>query len=134
MDLQNISVFGLAGQKMQFLSERQKVLATNIANVNTPNYIAKDIMEPDFGNIMSSTLKMNTTDSKHMSLGQMNGVTAGKVYTPKPSNALTIDGNGVIVEQQLNEASKSKSEYSRMITIYKSYKSMLQTANTKINI
>ena len=48
--------------------------------------------------------------------------------------ALTIDGNGVVLEDQLNEASKTKSDYNRMLTIYGKYKTMLQTANTKINI
>ena len=97
MDLKNLTVFGLANQKMQYLSERQKVLATNIANVNTPNYVAKDIKEPEFGNSSNlSNLSMSITNSKHMTLGQTNGVTSGKIYTPKPTNALTLDGNGVI--------------------------------------
>ena len=53
--------------------------------------------------------------------------------TPKPDTALTIDGNGVVLEDQLNEVSKTKGDYNRMLTIYGKYKSMLQTANTKIN-
>lgn len=56
-----------------------------------------------------------------------------KVYTPEPTSALTIDGNGVILEEQMNEASKASSEYKRMITIYNKYKSMIQLANTKIS-
>ena len=47
---------------------------------------------------------------------------------------MTIDGNGVIIEDQLNEASKASGEYNRMITIYNKYRTMLKTANTKINI
>ena len=66
-----------------------------------------------------------------MKKNQLNNVAV--VYTPKPKDTLTIDGNGVILEDQMNEASKASSEYKRMITIYNSYKKMLSTANTKIN-
>ena len=61
-------------------------------------------------------------------------VFSNEVYTPQPTTPLTIDGNGVIIEDQLNEASKASGEYNRMITIYNKYRTMLKTANTKINI
>ena len=90
MDLNNLSVFAAANQNIKYQTERQKVLAANVAN-------------------------------------------AYKVYTPKPSTALTIDGNGVVLEDQMNEISKSKGEYDRVITLYGKYQNMLNTANTKIS-
>ena len=45
---------------------------------------------------------------------------------------LTIDGNGVILEEQMNEASKASSEYNRMVTIYNAYKNLISTSNTRI--
>lgn len=131
MDLKNLSVFSLAQQNMQYLSAKEKVIAGNIANASTPGYLAKDIEKPDFGNAVTANLPLKTTNAKHL-----NGTNFGnnlKVYTPDPTSALTIDGNGVILEDQMNEASKASSEYKRMITIYNKYKSMLQIANTKIN-
>jgi len=65
--------------------------------------------------------------------GVPDNTAAGGVYTPKPDYALTIDGNGVIIEDQLNKVAETKGDYNRMLTIYGKYKSMLQTANTKIN-
>ena len=124
---------------MNYLSAKQKVLAENIANASTPNYLAKDIVKPQFLTEMDeqrTSLKMRVTNSKHFA--EMPSVAAKKdangfmVYTPKPQNALTIDGNGVILEDQMNEASKASSEYKRMVTIYNAYKNMISTANTKI--
>ncbi len=131
MDLSNLSVFSLANKNMKYLTERQKVLATNIANANTPGYLPQDVKKPDFGSELVAGLAMKTTNPKHM-----NGIAynaAGKVYTPKPATALTIDGNGVVLEEQMNEASKTSSEYNRMISIYTKYKEMLNVANTKIS-
>lgn len=140
MDLKNLTVFNLANQNMRYLSAREKVIAANIANASTPNYLAQDIEKPSFltelqGN--RSNLTLQTTNAKHF--GQLKSQTDKQdkngfiVYTPQPANALTIDGNGVVLEDQMNEASKASSEYKRMITIYNSYKNMLSVANTKIN-
>lgn len=136
MDLFNLSLVNIAKNRLDYLSERQKVIATNIANADTPGYVSQDVEEPDFAglvkNSMSAPLKMAVTNPKHMASAPVQGGMY-KVYTPKPDTALTIDGNGVNIEDQLNEASKVKSEHERILTIYNKYKSMLQTANTKIN-
>lgn len=131
MDLKNLSVFSMANQNMQYLSAKEKVLAGNIANASTPGYLPQAIEKPDFGNAVTANLKMATTNSKHLTGAHNNG--GFKVYTPRPDSALTLDGNGVILEDQMNEASKASSEYKRMITIYNKYKSMIQLANTKIS-
>ena len=130
MDLNSLSVTGVAQQNMQYLSARQKVLAGNIANSTTPGYLPKDVQKPNLGK-ETSRLEMKITNPKHM--GPSRNLGALKVYTPEPTQALTIDGNGVVLEEQMNEASKTSSEYRRMITIYNKYKSLIQTANTKIN-
>ena len=41
--------------------------------------------------------------------------------------------NGVVIEDQLNEVSKTKGDYNRMITIYSAYKNLIKVANTKIS-
>ena len=51
MDLNNLSIFSMAKTEMAYLTERQKVLATNIANANTPHYLPQDVEEPSFANV-----------------------------------------------------------------------------------
>lgn len=136
MDLNNLALFRMANQQMGYLTERQKVLATNIANVNTPGYLPQDVEQPSFANYLKSTVNspvmLARTNEKHLAgIPATNG--RFRVYTPQVDNALTIDGNGVVIEDQLNEASKTKSDYNRVLTIYGKYKTLLQTANTKIN-
>ncbi len=140
MDLKNLTVFNLANQNMRYLSAKERVIAANIANASTPNYLPQDITKPSFLSnltVEKPLLELKTTNIKH--IGELKSQTKSNnyqgpiVFTPKPNNALTIDGNGVILEEQMNEASKASSEYKRMITIYNSYKNMLSVANTKIN-
>lgn len=141
MDLKNLTVFSLANQNMRYLTAKEKVIAANIANSSTPDYLPQDIQKPDFlrkmEEVKHSNLTLHITNSKHFA--QLKSETQKQpgnvlaIYTPQPKDALTIDGNGVIVEDQMNEASKASSEYKKMITIYNSYKNMLSTAVTKIN-
>lgn len=142
VDLSNLTVFNMAGRNMQYLSAKQRVIAQNIANASTPGYLAKTIEEPAFLNSTKAgktTLitGLKTTHAKHYaSLKSVSDATSRngyRVYVAAPKDALTIDGNGVIVEDQMNEASKASNEYKKMITIYNKYKNMISTANTKIN-
>lgn len=142
VDFSNLTVFNMAGRNMQYLSAKQRVIAQNIANASTPGYLAKTIEEPAFlnnvnsGNI-TSIVGLRTTHAKHFdtlkSVSDSKSRGGYKVYTATPKDALTIDGNGVIVEDQINEASKASNEYKKMITIYNKYKNMMSVANTKIN-
>ncbi len=139
MDLKNLTVFSLAQQNMRYLSARQKVLAENIANAATPNYLPKDVSKPAFLSNLEenrTNLPLRVTDAKHFaelkSVSEKRNSKGFDVYTPQPKDALTIDGNGVILEDQMNEASKASSEYNRMVTIYNAYKNMIATATTKI--
>lgn len=131
MDLANLSVFGLTQKNMEYLSAREKVLAGNIANASTPGYLPKDITKPDFNKHVVANLPMNITNPKHLTGTESRQEM--KIYTPPVDSALTIDGNGVILEEQMNEASKTSSEYKRMVTIYNKYRTLLQIATTKIN-
>ncbi len=131
MDFMNLSVFNLAQKNMEYLSAKEKVIAGNIANASTPGFLPKDVQKPDFTPHYVANMPMNTTNPKHLNgLNQSNNL---KVYTPQPTSALTIDGNGVILEEQMNEASKASSEYKKMISIFNKYKNLMQVATTKIN-
>lgn len=139
MDLKNLTVFNLAHQNMRYLSARQKVLAENIANASTPNYLPKDVTKPSFLSDLEASgtnLPLKVTNTRHFaelkSVAEKRQAKGFEVYTPQIKDALTIDGNGVILEDQMNEASKASSEYNRMVTIYNAYKKMISTATTKI--
>ncbi len=141
MDLDNLQIVDLVKKNMRYQTAKQRVVAENIANATTPGYLPKAVAEPDFKNgllnLQTPKLEMVTTNPKHLTHADAVKNTDEDgfvVYTPKPTTPLTIDGNGVVLEDQLNQASKASGEYNRMITIYNKYRDMIKTANTKINI
>ena len=59
-------IFDLAEKRLAWASERQAVLARNIANLSTPSFQAADL--PDFQQVLGGTLSVQPvrTDPNHM--------------------------------------------------------------------
>ncbi len=131
MDLNSLTLFQRANTELDYLTERQKVLAANLANANTPGYVAKDLEKPRFDEVLKDTLPLSVTNEKHFAT-LPSETSSGGVFTPRPDYALTIDGNGVIIEDQLNKVADTKGDYNRMLSIYTSYRNMLRTAAAKV--
>jgi flagellar basal-body rod protein FlgB len=89
------NVFGIHEQALLLHGQRLSVLANNIANVDTPNYKARDI---DFAEVLGNadgeaTLPINMTNSAHMALTD-GDLPAGEVKYRNPYQA-SLDGNTV---------------------------------------
>lgn len=117
-----IYLFDVASQQARWLSARQAVVASNVANANTPRFKARDI-EP-FANVLDKTaLAMSATNVAHM------GVEANKVRAVKVKNedswSVSHSGNSVSVEQELTKAGEINRSYSLNTAIVKSFHRML---------
>ncbi|MBI5665169.1 MAG: flagellar basal body rod protein FlgB [Nitrospirae bacterium] len=55
--------FGILHKMIQASSARHKVIASNIANSDTPGYKAKDVK---FSGVLNNEVRMATTDPKHI--------------------------------------------------------------------
>src|SRR5579862_3870097 len=71
MDIRSIPLFEAITRRMAWLTDRQTVLAENVANANTPGYLEKDLKEPDFRGVLaraggSSILQIAATQPGHI--------------------------------------------------------------------
>lgn len=131
MGISNLSVMQMATGKLGWLSQRQVVLAGNIANADTPNYLAKDLKALDFSQVLNASSaagpKMSQTSAQHMTAG---GGSAYRIET-KTNNELyevSANGNGVILEEQLMNLSNTNVQYQLTTNIYKKQLGMLRMA------
>ena len=67
---------------VQAANARQKVIASNIANADTPGYKAKDIK---FDNFLKKEVKLVTTDPKHISRNNSTRVKGKIISEHNPS-------------------------------------------------
>ncbi len=54
MPISDIPILSMLRERMQWHQARQQVLAENVANADTPNYQARDIVAPDFERQLST--------------------------------------------------------------------------------
>ena len=97
-------------EQLNFRGERQKVISSNIANINTPGYKTKELVfEDDLNNsITNNSLQLKATNSKHMT--NINSSLANS--NPKLMEVDNLeeqnDGNNVNLDTQMGEMSKNK--------------------------
>ena len=132
MTTQNLTLVNAALQKMHWNEERQKVLAKNIANADTPGYKPEDIKPLDFKQLLktsSSTgsISAATTNSKHISSGG-DSTSSGKVLAGKQKSPYETSpsGNSVILEEQLLMMNQNYTDHRLSATIYQKTMDMLK--------
>jgi flagellar basal-body rod protein FlgB len=129
MDVRQIPLFSMITQQMDWLTTRQKVLAQNIANADTPNYQAKDLAPLDFSQMARAAgdkLKLDTTKGGHINAGLSAGG-SHKVLESK-ENLTSPSGNGVVLEDQLTKVSETQADYELITRLYRKHMGMLRTA------
>jgi flagellar basal-body rod protein FlgB len=97
-------------EQLNFRGERQKVISSNIANINTPGYKTKELVfEDELNNsINNNGLQLKATNSRHMP--NINSFQANS--NPKLMEVENLeeqnDGNNVNIDTQMGEMSKNK--------------------------
>lgn len=95
-------------EQLNFRGEKQKVISSNIANINTPNYKTKDLAFEDQLKIADNTLQMKQTNSKHLNTANSSlSTTSPKLIEIKGLEEQN-DGNNVNLDTQMSEMSKNK--------------------------
>ena len=96
-------------EQLNYRGEKQKVISSNIANINTPAYKTKDLVfENELNNKLDNTLTMQVTSSKHMSSIGSNLSNANPKLVEVKGLEQQNDGNNVNLDTQMSEMSKNK--------------------------
>jgi len=134
MDLSQTQFFGLLRARLTQLSERQRLISENIANASTPGYRPRDLDTSAFermlasaGNDSSGGLQMVRTSATHMMPGGAMGPTQANVTTV-PDSETTIDGNAVVLEDQMAKASDTRMQFDTAIALYQKGLDLLRMA------
>ncbi len=107
------NVSDLLYQRLAYSAEKQKVISSNIANINTPNYKTKDIsfegqLTQSVQSSQSTDLALTVTNKKHISLNQTTNTNlkTNHIYEVQGLESQN-DGNNVNLDQQISEMAKN---------------------------
>jgi flagellar basal-body rod protein FlgB len=99
-------------QQMTLAAARQAVAASNLANVNTPGYRARDA---DFGEALDARLGGDTlqlTNARHLPAAEA----AGPATKEAEGLAARLDGNNVQIDRELLSMTQAAGEFARAQT------------------
>jgi flagellar basal-body rod protein FlgB len=140
MAIGDLPIFSMMKQRLHWLTERQQVLAQNVANANTPGYEARDLKELDFGAMVEASgpkLAPVATSSMHIGtpvagsgagaasvMGHARGgdvVKAGDFET-------SPTGNSVTLEDEMVKVAQTQMDYEAVTTLYTKSMGLLRIA------
>jgi flagellar basal-body rod protein FlgB len=122
--MQSMALFNLALRQNEWLSQRQSVLAGNIANANTPGYKARDIQK--FDAVMDDMSSLAATNPSHFggSANRSNTVAS----SPGKSGEVLQSGNNVSLEQEFLKTGEVMKQFTFNNQIVKAFDRMLSAA------
>jgi len=129
MELPDVPLFAMLRQRMNWLHQRQDVLSENVANADTPNYVARDLKPLDFEQALNSTTNgtpLVTTNVRHIGLTPTR---IGKFEDHEtPDQESSPNGNSVALEAEMVKVSDTQSQFQAAANIYAKAMSMMKEA------
>ena len=120
MDPTDIGLFRLAERRLAWADQRQRLLAQNVANADTPGWQPRDLSP--FQAVLAGPGLATTQPSHKPATGRAAG------ETPRPSHSRGPNGNTVSIEEQLVRVADTAAIQELSINLHRRYASMLRTA------
>jgi flagellar basal-body rod protein FlgB len=146
MDLSTIPLFSMLQNKLGYLSERQRMIAQNVANASTPGFTPADLKPFDqqrgVGAKGSATvLTQAGLSDAAPSIGASGqapslsppGDPKAKAFAAvaSPDSETTLNGNQVVLEEEMVKMSESRMDYDAAIGFYQKSLGLLHLAVRK---
>ena len=123
---------------ISFCEQRNRVIANNIANVDTPHYRRRDLPVAEFRAQLSSAIAHRERNNprlfsfepgKNVVPNALGGVNARQIVEPLNRNGyLRHDDNSVSIDREMAELSKNTLLHNAMVQILVKEFGMMQTA------
>jgi flagellar basal-body rod protein FlgB len=131
MTLDDIPLFSMLKGRLSYLNQRQQVIAQNVANSDTPGYIPHDLKaftiakggpQPALG------LAPVRTSPAHMPGTKPSTATSGWAAQSSPDSETRIDGNKVVLEEEMMKMQDARLNYETALGLYQKSLSLIQMA------
>jgi flagellar basal-body rod protein FlgB len=128
MAVADLPLVSMLKTRLHWHQTRQKLLAENVANADTPGFQPKDLRAPSFsasGSAASAGVAVERTSAAHLALAAARP--GENAYGAKPFE-VTPSGNAVNLEDEMLKVSQNQSDYQLAASLYAKSLQMLRTA------
>lgn len=130
MDWSSAAPFGILKQRLDWLGQRQEVLARNIANADTPGYVPADLKAFHFSNgpgRQVPAVRLAATAPGHLGGTLAPPKAWAEQRTPDAAEA-TPNGNAVDLEEQMAKLGEVGTAHKLATQLYRKYAGMVRIA------
>jgi len=136
MDLSQIPLFQMLRGRLGYLSDRQKLIAENVANADTPGY-APHVLKPfSFQAQMQAqglaatggASTMAVTNPGHMLPPHAGGSHGAAKPVAAKDSETTLDGNSVVLEEEMLKMGQARMDYDAAISFYQKSLNLIRLA------
>jgi flagellar basal-body rod protein FlgB len=117
---------------MQWHQQRQRLLAENVSNADTPNYQSRDLVRPTAAALVAGTkpgLTLARTNAGHITLA---GGDNTSFALERQSNSETRPtGNAVSLDEEMLKVAQNQMDYQAATSLYTRSLGLLKTAMGK---
>jgi flagellar basal-body rod protein FlgB len=127
MPISGLPIFSMLRTRMDWHQERQRLLAENVANADTPQFRPRDLLEPDLRRTTPSASNVTLARTASGHLGPLGG--AGTQFdTERKSYQIRPTGNAVHLEEQMMKIAANQMDYQAATTLYSRSLGLIKTA------
>ena len=117
MPISDIPIFSMLRNRMQWHQERQKVLAENVANSDTPKFRPRDLKPLDFGSQVreAGQVRVASTNPAHIT-----GSAGSSAFPSERNNKFDVHpaGNAVNLEDEMMKVAANQMDYQAATSLY----------------
>jgi flagellar basal-body rod protein FlgB len=129
MDLHDLPLLSMLRERMTWLNQRQDLLSQNVANADTPRYVARDLKPLEFDQMMGVAnpgTAMMTTNARHIAISPSR---TGKFEDHEtPDQEFSPNGNAVSLEVEMVKVSDTQAQFQAAANIYAKAMTLMKTA------
>ncbi len=112
--------------RLHHLAARQRLIAENVANADTAGYTPRDLKPFTVGRSRGA-LTATTTSAGHLT-AHRSAVRGGFETIAAPGSETTLDGNSVVLEEEMIKLAESRADYDAAISLYQKSMNLLRMA------
>ena len=122
MNLPDVPLLSMLRERMTWLNQRQDLLSQNVANADTPGYVARDLKPLDFDQLMNQAstggaTMMMTTNERHIALPTTHAASKFEDHET-PDQEFSANGNAVSLETEMIKVSETQAQYAAAANLY----------------
>ncbi len=132
MSVTDLPVLDALRTKMKWHQARQRVLAENVANADTPGFEARELKSLKFQTMVKtadvSGADLHVTNVRHISETQSGSENADFRREKDSDFDTTPSGNSVVLEEQMMKVAQNQMDYQAATTLYSKSIGLLRMA------